>query len=392
MKYLSISPYTRKRSIVRVCVCCILWGSVLGGLSIQAWAESETSKSSALASKNTGQGKSLVEQLPESVHLANSASKQLCYVGQYKTKITPKQIRIFLTTSQGEVSHLIDPRERVLSGTVFGKVNEKEMQIEKEDMEVALLKDRVAKKDDILKMRREKRELQFLMKLTPSERNYISKQSDKKVMDRDVLKGIDDKIDLAEREIKILEKKKRAEFEKKEKANIFTMPFDGRLQYQFTLPENPDQATQFLESGKELAVACDDSEFYLSIIISDPEIVRIEPQDFVLEMRLGNGELMRGTFSHKRTEKSQSGQGESLAFFFKIEAKNHEKAFSLIGSNLVAKLYYRPPFPVQLMSKLSLGARPEAKGTSTWQELLDRIMPGHEVVLVGETQIIVRKK
>ncbi|MEG0588144.1 MAG: hypothetical protein RR506_09595, partial [Akkermansia sp.] len=94
MKYLSISPYTRKRSIIRACVCCILWGSMLGGGSTQAWAVSETSKSSALATTNTGQGKSPVDQLPESVHLANSASKQLCYVGQYKTKITPKQIRI----------------------------------------------------------------------------------------------------------------------------------------------------------------------------------------------------------------------------------------------------------------------------------------------------------
>ena len=45
-----------------------------------------------------------------------------------------------------------------------------------------------------------------------------------------------------------------------------------------------------------------------------------------------------------------------------------------------------------MLNLMDISSKPEAKNATSWQNLLDTIMPDYEVVLVGETQIIIRKK
>lgn len=328
---------------------------------------------------------------PEKKQTDAPADSELCFVGQYPSKIVPEQIRIFAAPEKGNITHLIHPGKKVAKGTVFGRMNQKELALEKEEIETNLLKDRLTKQEEIIKQEREKKEIQFMMGISPNERKWLQ-ENDYKKADKQILQTIDDKIKLARRELAITEKKKRAEFEKKEEAYTFTMPFDGRLQYQFLLPADLENNSQYTESGKEIAVAYDDSNFYLSISIANPEITKINPENLVLQFELSSGRKIFGTYSHRRVEKAQGFQGDMLAFFFRVPQQNHDEVYEMTGTNPLSKLYYKTEQNIRTLNKMDIASRPEAKDTTSWQELLNKIMPEYEVVLVGETQIIVRKK
>ena len=64
----------------------------------------------------------------------------------------------------------------------------------------------------------------------------------------------------------------------------------------------------------------------------------------------------------------------------------------MLGSNCTARLYYMPQGEVFHLNKVRLASLPEGKKCSSWQELLEKVHPDLELVVNGETELIVRKK
>lgn len=313
-----------------------------------------------------------------------------CYVGQYMARITPAQVRVFTAPAVGYATDLTDTDGRVKKGTVIAKINERDIELERKELEVVLLKEKIDKEDEINKFIREKEELQFILGLPKEERHHLKTD---KVVEEGLMQSLDDKIELAKKELQTSREKKLAEFEKKEENFYLKMPFDGQLQYSSTLKPD-DNGSAYVDANKEIASVCDDSAFYLMITISSPEITRLPPESFRLVTELGNGETIEGTYSHKKLEKSQgsSSSSETLAFYFKLPEKDHAQAYKMLGVNFVGKLYYLGDEDVIFISKMQLATLPEAALTASWQELLEKVKPDYELVLIGETQIIARKK
>ena len=63
----------------------------------------------------------------------------------------------------------------------------------------------------------------------------------------------------------------------------------------------------------------------------------------------------------------------------------------MLGSNCTARLYYMPQGEVFQLNKVRLASLPEGKKCSSWQELLEKVHPDLELVVNGETELIVRK-
>lgn len=92
------------------------------------------------------------------------------------------------------------------------------------------------------------------------------------------------------------------------------MPFDGKLQYQFSIP--PDNSVAlYMDAASPIATVCDDSSYYLTISISDPDLTNLPPESLSLSVPLGDGSALKGVFAFKRVEKNVSGGGELLAYF-----------------------------------------------------------------------------
>ena len=169
------------------------------------------------------------------------------------------------------------------------------------------------------------------------------------------------------------------------------MPFDGKLQYQFSIP--PDHSVAlYMDAASPIATVCDDSSYYLTISISDPDLTNLPPESLSLSVPLGDGSALKGEFAFKRVEKNVSGGGELLAYFFRLPRQEHARAHSMLGSNCTARLYYMPQGEVFHLNKVRLASLPEGKKCSSWQELLEKVHPDLELVVNGETELIVRKK
>ena len=343
-------------------------------------------------------GKVPVAEKDGAPQTTTATSNKWFYVGQYRTKITPEKARVFVMPAHGVVTDLVPPGQRVKKGTVIARVNKEELELERKTMEVEILKERVAKQDEIQKLQKDRREVLFVSSLTREERAFFDKSSQdvaKTNNPEEVLKSIDDKIELAKKQIELVDAQKRAEFAKKEESFIVTMPFDGRLQYQFQRNEVDEQEGVFIENGKDIAAVCDDSAFYLTIIVSNPEIANIPSSQLKLSLELTNSQIIDGFFSHKRVEKNQGGGGgnmDMLVFYFKVDPSAHDVLYSMLGANCIAKLYFHADDQIKVLSKMELAKMPEASQAVHWQELVENVAPGYELILIGETQLFARKK
>lgn len=316
------------------------------------------------------------------------ASQDACFIKTFRAKIVPERLRSFVMPADGIVSNWIPADGRVQKDTIIATVNEDEIELERKELEVKILKDRISKEEELSKLEKQLEEIEFYSSLTREERQYASKQAEG---GERAIRALKDKIELSKKELSLVEDKPRLDFRKKEEKYILRMPFDGKLQYQFSMPSD-NSVSLYMDAASPIATVCDDSSYYLTISISDPDLTNLPPESLSLSVPLGDGSALKGVFAFKRVEKNISGGGELLAYFFRLPRQEHERAHSMLGSNCTARLYYMPQGEVFHLNKVRLASLPEGKKCSSWQELLEKVRPDLELVVNGETELIVRKK
>ena len=74
-----------------------------------------------------------------------TASKDACFIKTFRAKIVPERLRSFVMPADGVVSNWIPADGRVQKDTIIATVNEDEIELERKELEVKILKDRIAK-------------------------------------------------------------------------------------------------------------------------------------------------------------------------------------------------------------------------------------------------------
>ena len=311
-----------------------------------------------------------------------------CYINVFRAKVVPERIRSFSMPADGIVSNWIPADGRVRRDTIIATVNEDEIEMERRELEVKILKDRIAKEEELSELEKQLEEMKFYSSLSREERQYASKQPEG---GQRAEKSLKDKIELTKKELAMVGDKARLDFSKKEEKYILKMPFDGKLQYQFSFPRD-NSVSLYLDAAAAIATVCDDSAYYITISIADPELTRLPPESLYLAVPMSDGSMLRGNFAFKRVEKNTSSGGDLLAYFFRLSPKDHDRAHAMLGSNCTARLYYSPSGEVIRLNKVLLASSPEGRKCSSWQELLEKTHPDMELIVNGETELIVRKK
>lgn len=308
-------------------------------------------------------------------------------VGIMPAKIVPEQIAS-LPLDRGIVSSLADDRVPHKRGDVLAILNHELMQQEREEMELKLARERITKKDEIRKLEAQRHKIAFYRNLSEKERRYAAPEAAQ--LDADTLADVDERIALLKREMDSLERHRNNELARKQAKNTLKMPFDGRVQYHFTLPEDPTQPFEYHSTGgMPFATVCDDSAFYVTINLTRAELTQLPEQDFSVEIHLPEGKKLHGEFSHRRVE--QNGNGDMLVYFFRIPVEEHERAFNMLGSQARARLFYKAGEGTHLLNKAELAKHPRAARCRTWEELIADLYPEYHLILIGERDIVVRK-
>lgn len=335
--------------------------------------------------------------LEQNVSEEQNARTTECYIGQYMARVIPEKTRIFSAPVPGVVTEVLKVgKQKVREGEIIAKINEDEIELERKELEVFLLKEEEERKEEINKLLEEKKDISFGMSLPLEERRYFPDTkagSRDQTMEKSLLELIDKKIDFIKKETEVLREKKLVEFKRKEEAYIIKMPFDGVLQYSFSDKEI-NEGSIYIESTKEVVTAYDNSSYYMAIVVSNSELNRhYDEGAFYLEIELGSGEKFKGTLSHKKIINNPAiPNSETVSFFFKFEPEKHDKAFDMIGFNYPAKLYYVGDENIVAFNKLELLSLPEAENAISLHALFRKVNPGYELILIGETQILARKK
>lgn len=318
---------------------------------------------------------------------ALSLSAEPVVVGKFGAKIVPERVAMLNLPDRGTVTNLVDATNRLKAGTVVAVLNHDRTVAEHEDMELQIARERVNKKDEVQKLRSQRRKVKFYTSLSPQERRYSTDFKDDELPTADTLQDIDERIDLLNRELETMERRKRMEFDRKHDPLTLRMPFDGRLQYHVTLPEDLSQPLEYAETMRVFATVCDDSAFYITLNVSDSDLSLLAEQNFATTVTLPGGQKMHGTFSHRRVERANNGS-DMLVYFFKIPADMHEIAYNMLGSNTNAILTYEAGDDVIHLPKAELIARPEAATAENWEELINLTHPGYGILLIGQRELI----
>ncbi len=311
-------------------------------------------------------------------------------LGKFPAKIVPEQLSVLNLPRSGVVTDLA-AEGRVEAGTVVAILDKERMEQEREDLEFKLAKERISCRDELRQLNQQREKLVFYLNLSEGERKYAADemQGDQPPT-RESLRDLDERIALVQRELDTMAKRKRDEFERNHEAQTLRMPFNGRLQYNITLPE--DRTAPFEVTGlvQTFATACDDSAYYVTLSISHSDLSLLPEKKLSVSVALPEGRELRGAFAFRRVEQSRGGGGDMLVYFFRLPEGDSETAFGMLGSNTTASLFYEADERVERVSKARLAAHPEAAKCESWAELVQCAYPGAVIVVVADRDIVIR--
>lgn len=312
-------------------------------------------------------------------------------VATLPAKIVPNQAAT-LNLEHGVVSRLVDASQRVEAGTVIAVVHEERTAQEREELELKLARESMRLRDELRKLEAQRAKVQFYLNLTPRERRFAKNMGgDDLPPTPESLRDIDERISLLKREQASSPRLMKQEFERNHAKLTLKMPFTGRLQYNFPLPEDYTKPFEYMGlPGRSFASVCDDSAFYITISLSKTELTQLPPGNFSVSVNLPEGKVLQGTYSHRKVEQGSANQGDILVYFFRIAEEDKETAYSMLGSNAKARLVFEAGENVQYVSKMELIAHPEASLCENWEQLIERLYPNHHIVLIGDRNIILR--
>ena len=312
-------------------------------------------------------------------------------VATLPAKVVPNQATT-LNLEHGVVSRLADASQRIEAGSIVAIVHEERTAQEREELELKLAREEMRLRDELRKLEVQRAKVQFYLSLSPQERRYAKNLgADDLPPTPDSLRDIDERIALLKREQVTSPRLMKQEFERNHSKLTLRMPFTGRLQYHFPLPDDPTRPFEYLGlPGRPFASVCDDSVFYITISLYKAELTQLPPENFSVSVALPEGKALSGTYSHRQVEQGTASQGDILIYFFRIAEEDKETAYSMLGSQARARLVYDAGDNVQYVSKMELVAHPEASQCENWEQLVERLYPGHHIILVGERNIILR--
>ncbi len=308
-------------------------------------------------------------------------------VGRYSAKIVPERVSVLTIPDAGIVSDLASAEGRLEAGTVIAILDKERTAENREDMELQIARERINKRDEIQKLRNQRRKVEFYNSLSTDERRFNSDFKGDDQPGTNTLQDIDERISLLERELKTVERRKRKEFDEKHDKLTLRMPFRGRLQYNITLPEDTSKPFEYTETVRSFATVCDDSAFYISISISDSNISLLDEKCFSATVKLPGEKQLTGTYSHRRVERNPNG-GDMLIYFFRLPESEHETAYNMLGSNTNAELIYETGGETLHIAKTELVMHPKASECETWEQLIRLTHPEYKILLIGRRELV----
>jgi len=307
------------------------------------------------------------------------------FVSRHAAKVLPKAMLVLPAESAGELEVCHLGGKNVPEGTLLARLNPEALALEEAEFHQQVERNNLEAEGNILKLRRELEELDFITGLDAAQRPFVEEKMKVKAdaRARDLLRR---RIAAIEEQTRIANEKLRLAYERTRALRELRMPYNGVVQYHIPLPEKEGMCVPVAASTPILTVA-DDSTLYIAVVLADPELAKLDATRFSVSLSKGEDNI-RAPYAFRRIEKQ--GQNEQPVYYFAVLPEQKEMAWALVGANLVAELFYRSENAWTYEAKADLAREAGLRSFSTWAELLAELRPGYTLVFCGETHLCLK--
>lgn len=311
----------------------------------------------------------------------NTAFAESYYVTRMPARIVPTKLLTLQLQEAGE-GLIVHPDERARKGDLIIRLNPEATELLKQEFDLECHQDETKLQEEILQLKRQKEELEFVNSLPAGQRGYVQQKFETKG-DARLIAVLDEKIKLLQSLTQIEKAKKKMRLDQQIARTELRMPFDGLLQFHIPLPANSDERVQ-LSSGEPLVTVVDDSELFIAVSVTDSELVHLPTEALSLRISDMGERTWSARWHHRALEKHERAQ--SLVYYFSIPADLKTHLWRLVGANLVAELFYEGT-GITYVRKDELAAHTEGMVFETWEEVVKAVYPGFRLLFCGETHL-----
>lgn len=307
------------------------------------------------------------------------------FVSRHAAKVLPKALLVLPADGAGELEVCHFGGKNIPEGTLLARLNPEALQLEEEEFRQHVERNKLDAEGNILKLRRELEDLDFIAGLDAAQRPFVEERLKVKG-DARARALLERRIAAIEEQTRLANEKLRLTYERTRALRELRMPYSGVVQYHIPLPEKEGMRVPVAVSTPILTVA-DDSVLYIALTLPDPELAKLDASRFSVSIAQGE-ETISAPYAFRRVEKQ--GQNEQTVYYFAVSPQQKEAAWEMVGTNLVAELFYRSEPTWRYEAKADLAREAGLCSFSTWAELLAALRPGFSVVFCGETHLCLK--
>ena len=265
-------------------------------------------------SKESGQKNALA--FPELTQKAEETHEQQhLRISRHPAKVVPRRVLPITPDMAGEVEVIHRAEGRVKKDTLLLRINPEELSLDEQELHQQIERNKLTAETEILQLVRQKEELEFISKLPPERRMYVVQHLKADVDDR-ALALLERKIAVTRENARISNERLQKAFEKKRKLREITMPFDGRIQYHFAMPE--EGQTALVGTNNPVVTIADDSVLYVVLNMTDPALSRLEASRLSVLLEMGGGRTLSAPWSHSKVQKGDRGETMIITLLCRI--------------------------------------------------------------------------
>lgn len=309
------------------------------------------------------------------------AAAEEYYISRLPARFVPRRVVKLNMPQTGEVE-IICKERRAKQGDLVMRLNPEEAEWADTEFSLELQHDEVQFQEELLQLQRQQEELTFVSELPPEQRIYLRNKLAAQA-DARAVSLLDKKIALL-REKAAAQQKHKQDLHAQQKAKSeLRMPFDGVLEIHVQGGGRGENRIP-VASGAPLVTVADDSELYLGAAIMNSEWANLPASRLLLKWEAAGAAPLSACWHHRCVEKTERSEG--LVYYFSVPEAQKAQAWNLLGTQLVAKLYYVGD-DVLYLRKDEVVKAADGLVFETWAEFVRHVFPGYRILFCGETHL-----
>ncbi len=310
---------------------------------------------------------------------------QQLMLGEFQAQLKPLISIPVSSPADGDIRfHVTRTRQTLSKDTLWAEVAPEQIAGEERALALHTLQEKQSLREEIQTVERELERVTYML-ADASLRDIPYK--DRIPISSDLVEQLRQEKTLLEERLAAAGHVERLAFEQKMLSSRLAMPFDGDLLVY--LPVTPERTTIRVASGTPIGLMRDVSELFLHIVIRDPQIVGIAPEQLFVQFKRDSGTLLKCLFHD--TQITETGFQDILLYRFRLAAEDLTELaelIDLIGANLTCELWVASEKDVRVVPKLEVARMlNESKTFPGWTEAVRSLWPAAELVYSGRTEL-----